>query len=145
MHSEIDNKLASLPAMNKGALLKMWQECFKHDPPQHLRKELMVPILAYRIQELAYGGLSNKARKKLREIAQSIEAAKTSRRKPASKLHTGTRLVRSWNGSLHEVSVLQEGFEYRGQVYGSLSTIAREITGTRWSGPLFFGTKRRAA
>jgi hypothetical protein len=145
MHSEIETKLASLPAMNKGELLKIWRECFKHNQPQHLRKELIVPILAYRIQEMAYGGLSDKVRKKLREIAQSIESEKTSRRKPASKLHIGTRLVRSWNGSLHEVSVLQEGFEYRGQVYGSLSTIAREITGTRWSGPLFFGTKRRAA
>lgn len=114
MYPEIDNKLASLPGMKKAELSKMWQECFKRNPPSHLRKDLMVPILAYRIQEMAYGGLSDKARKKLREIAQSIEAEKTSRRKLASKLNAGTRLVRSWNGSLHEVNVLQKGFEYKG-------------------------------
>jgi hypothetical protein len=103
----------------------------------------MVPILAYRIQEKVFGGLSLRARKKLQEIAQSLET--TSRKRKSIRLQAGTRLVRSWHGVLHQMTVLDSGYEYNGKSYDSLSVIAREITGTRWSGPLFFGTKRKAA
>jgi hypothetical protein len=103
----------------------------------------MVPILAYRIQENVYGGLSPKASKKLQEIAESLNT--TSRKRKFTSLQPGTRLVRSWQGLLHQVTVLTSGYEYNGKSYDSLSVIAREITGTRWSGPLFFGTKRKKA
>ena len=98
----------------------------------------MVPILAYRIQEREYGGLANAARKRLRDIA-----GKQARGRGSSGLDHGTRLVRSWKGEVHEVEVSNGTFAYRGKQYSNLSRIAREITGTRWSGPVFFGTKPR--
>ena len=98
-------------------------------------------ILAHRIQEKAYGGLSPKARKKLLEIAESLNT--TSRKLKSTSVLPGTRLLRSRRGVLHQVKVLLSGYEYNGKSYDSLSVIAREITGTRWPGPLFFGTKKR--
>ena len=103
----------------------------------------MVPILAYRIQEREYGGLSNSARKKLREIAKSLPPGKLAGGRRPSGLHSGTRLVRTWKGEVHEVEAFTGSYIYRGKQYNNLSQIAREITGTRWSGPLFFGTKER--
>ena len=105
----------------------------------------MVPILAYRIQEREYGGLSHAARKRLKEIAQSVESRKRPAREASAQIDTGSRLIRSWHGEVHEVAVTDAGFEYRGRQYSSLSKIAGEITGTRWSGPLFFGTRKAAA
>jgi Protein of unknown function (DUF2924) len=142
MTDRIANEITTLPGKSKTQLLLLWKENFGQAPPNHLRKELMVPILAYRIQEKEYGDLSKTARKKLTEIAHSLSTAKRPHRSINAGLKTGTRLVRSWKGQVHEVSVSADGFEYRGQHFQSLSTIAREITGTRWSGPLFFGTRK---
>jgi hypothetical protein len=104
----------------------------------------MVPILAYRIQEREYGGLANTTRRRLREIAKSLPPGKLGQEMGPSSPGEGTRLVRSWKGEVHEVSVSNGSFTYRGKQFSNLSQIAREITGTRWSGPLFFGTKERA-
>jgi hypothetical protein len=100
----------------------------------------MVPVLAYRMQEKEFGGLSHTVRKRLREIAQSLGSVK---QQPDAKLQGGTRLVRTWRGEVHEVAVTDNGFTYRGRHFTSLSRIAREITGTPWSGPLFFGTRKK--
>src|SRR5207302_682790 len=104
--------------------------------------ELMVPILAYRMQEREYGGLSNSARRRLKEIAASLGHTRPSLPETDSAPQTGTRLVRSWRGELHEVLATGSGYHYRGRSYSSLSKIAREITGTRWSGPAFFGVRK---
>jgi hypothetical protein len=141
----IANEITTLAGKNKTQLLLLWKENFSQDPPNHLRKELMVSILAYRIQEKEYGGLSNNARNRLRDIARTLDSERSSRKRPPSSLKAGTRLVRSWQGVVHEVAVLDNGFEYRSQSYGNLSAIAREITGTRWSGPLFFGIRKKSA
>jgi hypothetical protein len=103
----------------------------------------MVPVLAYRMQEREFGGLSHTARKRLKEIAQSVRKEKLSNDIVTPSQATGTRLIRSWHGQVHEVLSTDRGHEYRGSNYGSLSKIAREITGTRWSGPAFFGTKKK--
>jgi hypothetical protein len=128
--------------MSKEQLLVIWKESFGSDAPVHLRKELMVPILAYRIQEREYGGLSLAARRQLKELAKTSSARSSVRSEGRSAVETGSRLMRSWRGEIHEVFVIEDGFECRGKQYGSLSKIAREITGTRWSGPLFFGTRK---
>jgi hypothetical protein len=143
MDTDIARNIAELPGLSKVELRSIWQSNFDQPAPPHLRKELMVPILAYRIQEKAYGGLSPKGRKKLQEIAESLNTS--SRKRKSTSLQPGTRLVRSWQGLLHQVTVLTSGYEYNSTSYDSLSVIAREITGTRWSGPLFFGTKRKSA
>jgi hypothetical protein len=145
MTKGIPERIAALPAMNKAQLLSIWAENFHEPPPPTLRKELMVPILAYRIQEREYGGLSNTAREKLKQIAKGLRSEKQSGASIRANLKSGTRLIRSWGGEVHEVSVSGSGYEYRGKQFKSLSEIAREITGTRWSGPLFFGTKKKAA
>jgi hypothetical protein len=144
MNTALSDQIASLPALSKPELLSIWAKNFSMAPPPSLRKDLMVPILAYRIQEREYGGLSNTARKRLREIAKSIEPGKQVEGRRSSGLRRGTRLVRSWRGEVHDVEVSNGGFNYRGKHYTNLSQIAREITGTRWSGPLFFGTKKKA-
>jgi hypothetical protein len=132
--------------MNKQQLLVIWKENFGKAAPPHLRKQLMVPVLAYRIQEREYGGLSHAARKQLRELAESLEPKSSQKERVITDdaAESGSRFVRSWRGEIHEVLVKSNGFEYRGQLYGSLSKIACEITGTRWSGPLFFGIRKQA-
>jgi Protein of unknown function (DUF2924) len=141
MDSRILKQIADLPNLDKAQLLVIWSENFRHPPPLTLRKELMVPLIAFRIQEREMGGLSNSARRRLGEIAKSMRSEEGSRRETELALDNGTRLIRLWKGEAHEVRVLASGFEYRGKKFGSLSKIAREITGTRWSGPLFFGTR----
>ena len=101
---------------------------------------MLVPLLLYRVQEQEQGGLSQFARRRLKELAEEGEG----RRRSGASYNTGTRLVRSWKGELHEVTVVEHGFEYRGQRFRNLSAIARTITGTRWSGPVFFGLREGA-
>jgi Protein of unknown function (DUF2924) len=100
--------------------------------------------IAYKIQECAHGGLSRATLRKLQALAEQLEAGDGRWLDPYPALKPGTRLVRSWGGEAHSVLVLDEGFEYRGARFRSLSQIARAITGGRWSGPRFFGLKRRS-
>jgi Protein of unknown function (DUF2924) len=104
----------------------------------------MISLLSYRLQERESGGLSHAARTRLAQIAQSLRKEKRSIISSGKCLHSGIRLVRSWGGEIHEVLSTDNGFEYRGKHFNSLSQVAREITGTRWSGPLFFGTMKRS-
>jgi hypothetical protein len=99
----------------------------------------MLPILAFRIQELAHGGLIPETKAKLREITASLSHTRQNDNRPRFK--AGTRLVREWKGKVHEVLIVADGFEYFGETYKSLSPIACRITGTHWSGPAFFGTR----
>jgi hypothetical protein len=142
VQERLSAQIAALPTLNKAQLLAVWAENFTKDPPPQLRKELMVPVLAYRMQEREFGGLSHAARRRLREVAASLREDKPSQERPDSGPQTGTRLLRTWRGELHEVIATGHGYLYRGQTYSSLSRIAREITGTRWSGPLFFGVRK---
>ena len=138
----ISDRLLTLPHLQKTALFQLWQELFNTDPPQGMRKELLVQFLAYRLQEKEFSELSDRSHRRRGELADSIDA---SSRSVAQKLEIkpGTRLIRQWKEQLHIVNVEEENYEYRGARYESLSEIARLITGTRWSGPLFFGLKDR--
>jgi hypothetical protein len=142
VHDRLSEQIATLPSLNKIQLLALWAENFSKDPTPNLRKELMVPVLAYRMQEREFGGLSHAARRRLREVAASLRTDKPSQERPDSAPQIGTRLIRLWHGETHEVIATGGGYKYRGQTYSSLSKIAREITGTRWSGPLFFGVRK---
>jgi hypothetical protein len=144
MDQSMTDRISALPNLNKSQLLVIWRENFSKAPPSKLRKELMVPILAYRMQEKEYGGLSHSAQKQLREIAKSINSEKRPQEELPPNSENGTRLLRSWHGEVHEVIVTDAGYVYRGSTFTSLSKIAREITGTQWSGPAFFGTKKKA-
>jgi hypothetical protein len=135
----IDRLLAQLPTMNRKELQQQWRELFGREPNPVLRRDVMVPFLAYRAQERAFGGLKESTVRMLRELALGVAGDIQATYRPK----TGTRYVREHNGKLHEVTVLDDGFEYAGQTYRSLTEIATAITGTKWSGPAFFGLKRK--
>lgn len=139
--NETSASTAALPAMNKMQLLRVWERTFPTPPPPKLRKELMVPILAYRMQEAVYGGLSQTARARLQRLIaeRSTSSMRASKERSAAK--PAAKLIRSWRGETHEVLITPEGYVYLGETYRKLSPIAKRITGTQWSGPAFFGTK----
>ena len=142
MSSDISAKIRELPHLRTRQLRGVWQELFAKPPHPKLRRDLMIPMIAYRIQENAYGGLKPSTRKRLEKLAEELEQYPNGKLQPGLRIKTGTKLIRHWQGRRHEVLASDEGFDYRGKRYRSLSEIAREITGTRWSGPLFFGLKQ---
>ncbi len=132
-------QVAELPKLSTIELRKLWQELYKSPPPLY-NKASLLNRLAYRIQELHFGGLATATRKQLQQMAKGQKV--TRRPLPDDRPVTGTRLVREFNGKTHTVTVRTHGFEYDGRLYKSLTPIACRITGTRWSGPAFFGLKR---
>ena len=149
MNIGVIKQVAELPNMKSIELREMWRKLFSSDPPTP-NKTFLVKRLAYRIQELAYKGLTSATLKRLEAIAQEEEdgpAAKVmaNGQRPREQPLPGTRLVREWKGIEHVVTSLEKGFEYQGKKFKSLSAVAREITGTQWSGPLFFGLRSQGA
>lgn len=132
--------LERLPSYDRADLLNLWESSFGRSASPGLRRELMIPILAFRIQELAHGGLKSGTKSKLQEVIASLNS--NSRNSIfRGKFKAGTKLIREWKGKVHEVMITTDGFEYQGEIYKNLSPIACRITGTHWSGPAFFGTK----
>ena len=140
MRANVSEQIGKLHALTRQQLLDMWQQLYHRAAPNGLRREWVVPFLAYRMQENAYGGLQPSTRAELRRIARSLNRSAASTElilRP--RIKPGTHLRREWGGETREVVVTRSGYEYRGARYRSLSAIARQITGTRWSGPVFFG------
>ena len=133
--------LARLPELDLAELRQQWRALHKSDASPHLSRELLLRAVAYRMQEVAFGGLRPEHRRQLRQIVEEFNQTGEVRRRAWLEMRSGTRLVREWRGRTYEVLVLDEGFSWQGTHYRSLSAIAREITGTPWSGPLFFGLK----
>lgn len=142
---DIPAQIAQLPILSRPQLLELWQKVYREPAPQGLRREILIPFLAYRIQEVAYGGLTSTTRSELRRMARGLEKSSYSAAPTVRmKLRPGTRLIREWRGGRHEVIVTDTGYVYKGSPYISLSQIARTITGTQWSGPAFFGLKKKS-
>lgn len=142
MSNEVLKRVAALPGMSTGELKKLWRELNRSDPPPYNRA-FLVKRLAYRIQELALGGLSERTVRRLERLADEEEAPAQPKRPPGERLLPGTRLIREWKGVEHCCMVLDDGFEYQGRRFGSLSAVANFITGTRWNGLVFWGLKRQ--
>jgi Protein of unknown function (DUF2924) len=139
MDPDIPAQIAQLRSFSRQQLLELWQKLYQKAAPQGIRRELLIPFLAYRIQEKAYGGLKPSTRSELRRIARELEKSKDSPKlKVRLRAKSGTRIYREWRGETHEVIVTGAGYEYRRVAYRSLSPIARKITGVQWSGPAFF-------
>jgi len=144
--SSIVSQLAALETMTMEGLKERWRALFGTEPPGYNRP-FLVKRLAYRIQELAYGGLPQEARERMRSFLDEEGYDDLGRPggKPKAKLNAlsvpGTVFVREWDGVRHEVRAVPDGFEYRGRLFKSLSSAARAITGTRWNGPRFFGIR----
>jgi hypothetical protein len=140
---QVARQIARLRVLSREQLLKVWVKHYERPAPLGIRREVLIPFLAYKIQENAYGGLRVSTRSEFRRMARDLEKpSRGNSSVPRPRMKPGTRLIREWRGQVHEVSITESGFEYRGVAFKSLSEIARKVTGTRWSGPLFFGLKR---
>ena len=106
---------------------------------------MLVRSIAYRTQQLAYGGLSKATQRRLLALTKELQTNGSIASDPGPRAKPGTRLVREWRGKTHTVVVTEEGFEYAGKSYSSLSKIAQTVTGAHWSGPRFFGLNRKEA
>ena len=128
----MSRRLEALRALSPDELRKEWRRLYRSQPPR-LSRDLLVRAIAYRIQELRYGGLSKATSRKLAALMQARRSDEEIALEGAQRIRAGARLVREWNGRTHTVTVEEEGFTYAGRSYRSLSAIAREITGARWS------------
>ncbi|MGD9506978.1 MAG: DUF2924 domain-containing protein [Geminicoccaceae bacterium] len=137
-------RLAALKTTPTPELRRQWEELFDTAPPLYNRR-FLESRLAYRIQELAYGGLKPETIKRLEALGEQLDGGNIVVRQTRAddRPIAGTRLIREWQGVEHTVTVLQDGFEWQGRPYRSLSAIARAVTGTRWNGWVFFGLKNR--
>ena len=141
MSESVLAQLAALAKIPTADLKKMWQELMGTPPPPYNRV-FLVKRLSYRVQELAFGGLSKEAERRLDDLVDELKGKKRPKPKDMSAPIVGTKLIREWQGVLQEVTTLSDGYEWQGRAYKSLSAVARAITGTRWNGPLFFGVRR---
>jgi hypothetical protein len=135
----MDKRLAHISSLSGPDLDRAWQEAFGEAAPA-LSPSLTRRVLAHALQEQVHGALPVATRRALETLANKGFAALP---EPPVRLKPGTRLLREWNGRMHSVLVTDEGFQFDGKTYGSLSTIAERITGAHWSGPRFFGIRRR--
>ena len=143
--TSISAVLAELPKANSKRLREFWLEHLGTPASLKLRPSMMRPVLAYKIQEHAYGGLRPETQRQLRSVLESLKPGSRKAGEASSRFKAGTRIVREWKGKTHEVTITSDGYRYDGETYQSLSPIANLITGSRWSGPAFFGTKLKVA
>jgi hypothetical protein len=142
LHGSVLARLASLKTTPTAELKQQWRDLFGTEPPLYNRR-FLESRLAYRIQELAYGGLKPETIARLEALGEQFDGGKAEvrRKRIDDRPIAGTRLIRDWQGVEHCVTVRHDGYEYQGRPYKSLSAVARAITGTRWNGWTFFGLK----
>jgi len=138
-------EIGDLADLDLPVLRTLWRELYGSEPPVRMSRELIIQAIAYRIQEKIFGGLTRPARMNLAAAVEGRAGMQACRAKTEHQVKPGTRFLRHWQGQTYEVTATGDGrFLYRDSAYGSLSQIARQITGTRWSGPAFFGLKQRS-
>jgi hypothetical protein len=138
--SEVAREIAGLADLDRASLVARWRSLYGKPAPRILSRAMLEKAIAYEIQCRAFGGLSAATKRALRTAASGSGKASSVRR----QLSPGVRLVREWNGVVHEVDVSGDGYIWQGRTYKSLTAIACRITGTKWSGPRFFGLEQRA-
>lgn len=157
--SKLEQEIGELADLQRDVLVTRWTKIYRHPPPKGIKRGLMERAIAWHLQAKHSGGISPAVRRQLAATASSLgdrclnmEPDGSSARDletvcapaPSSQLTAGTRLVREWHGKAYHVDVVDEGFVFEAKTYSSLSEIARIITGARWSGPRFFGLRRKA-
>jgi hypothetical protein len=140
-NADIENDLVGLSRAPIKQLRKRWRAVFRTEPPAAFGPDLLRRSIAQRLQEQHYGGLSASAQRQLNQIVKAIANKPSGRIELPRRIKSGSVLVRTWKDKSHRVMVLDEGLAFEGRTYASLSEIAREITGTRWNGPKFFGLR----
>ena len=138
-------QLANLACLSVDDLKLEWSRVVGGAPPKNARREYLLRAITYRLQCDAHGGLPTAITRTLLKLAgkSQLETGKALAT-PTRSLKAGARIFREWKGAVHEIEVIEDGYRYRDRIYKSLSKIARQITGTRWSGPAFFGLKHRS-
>jgi hypothetical protein len=137
-------RLQALGRMDYPALRSEWRRLYRAAAPSRVARDLLVLGIAWKIQEQAYGGLGAATKRRLAELAKTMERDGDVRRDRVARLKPGAKLVREWRGKTHTVTVAEDGFEWNGRKWRSLSSIARAMTGVHWSGPRFFGLTNNA-
>ena len=140
---DVAQALARLSELTIFELRGEWRRLHRMPPPMRFSRDLLTRGISYKLQERAYGGLSTATARKLERASADPLGRGAVKPAPPISLKSGTRLVREWRGVTHTVLIHADGIEWRGQRYRSLSVVAREITGARWSGPRFFGLRRQ--
>jgi len=134
----IEGALDRIRSLGLEELRVEWRRLYHNEAPK-ISRDLLVLALGYRLQEIEQGGLAKSTRRKLQTIAKVLRTTGRVGSTPSLSLKPGARLVREWHGRAHTVTVTEDGFEYAGMSYPSLTKIAKKITGAHWSGPRFFG------
>ena len=142
--TDLVTKLQALEQMDYAALRREWRRLYRAHPPKRVARDLLMLGVAWKIQERAYGGLGVATKRHLAEMAKVMDRDGDIARIRVARLKPGAKLVREWHGKVHTVIVVEDGFEWMGRNWRSLSVIAREITGVHWSGPRFFGLNGKA-
>ena len=135
---DLEATIRELDDLLRPDLTERWRQLYRAAPPKGMSRPLLMRAIAYGMQVKRYGGLKPAVRRQLRKLADGGSAQAAANLK-SEKVAPGMRLIREWNGSSHVVEVVDGGFVWNGKRYGSLSAVARAITGARWSGPRFFG------
>ncbi len=142
--TDVVAKLAALPEMAAVDLRAEWRRLYRAHPPRRIGRHLLELGVGWKIQEQAYGGLGVATKRHLAEMAKVMNRDGDITQIRVARLKPGAKLVREWHGKVHTVIVVEDGFEWMGRHWRSLSVIAREITGVHWSGPRFFGLNGKA-
>lgn len=142
---KVEREIDKLVDLQRASHAERWKTLYRADPPKGISTRLMIQSIAYEMQAKQYGGLRPATVRRLNKIANGKMEVEAEVASKSPLLDPGAKLIREWNGVSHTVDVTDLGFEWRGARYRSLSEIAREITGARWSGPRFFGLTRKSA
>ena len=145
MTKTLPERISELETLSTTELRARWEQAIKRSVPKRASRDLLRRALAYHMQEQTEGGLRKSTRRRLAKLAGSNGENRQPISSPNLRLKSGSRLIREWHGVTHSVTVLDDGFDWRGTRYANLSQIARAITGARWSGPLFFGLCKTGA
>lgn len=143
LQTDLEAKLTAIETLGLRELRTEWRRLYRKPPPHRLSRDLLIRGIAYKVQEAVHGGLSKPTLRRLRILSDQSVSGVGNKLERQAAFKPGTKLLREWNGTTHEVQVLADGFEWRGQTYASLSKIAKAITGAHWSGPRFFGLRAR--
>ena len=141
---KLAQELKDLETRGDDELKNRWRSLYGKKPPQKIHRSLLIAAVAHRMQENALGALKSSVRRHLMQVANNPATLRPSPHYPSLRPRAGTVLVRDWGGVTHQAKVLEDGILFRSKRYKSLSEVARTITGSRWSGPLFFGLKSAA-
>jgi hypothetical protein len=136
--SPLSDRLADLAGLSVADLRLEWRRLYRAEAPR-LSRDLMMRAIAYRLQEIAHCGQSKATHRRLATLVAEFETGGRIAPPPGPRVKPGSRLVREWHGRTHTVCVTDDGFEFQGKAYRSLTKIAFDITGAQWSGPRFFG------